>query len=161
MTYIQQNRKPPKMWSITISQWTKGQFGMDTFQSVFVALKRLHNSRLQCWVSKLGHLRHYSRDFILGAGRSPGEGNGNPLQYSCLENSMDRPGSRKQIGTTERRTLSPHIPRTFKKMLLEAIRPLQRRSHGGKSKGVFWWKLSIIWFLKTLLCKTSPWYKYS
>ena len=25
-----------------------------------------------------------------GSGRSPGEGNGNPLQYSCLENSMDR-----------------------------------------------------------------------
>ena len=27
---------------------------------------------------------------ILGLGRSPGEGNGNPLQYSCLENPMDR-----------------------------------------------------------------------
>ena len=27
---------------------------------------------------------------ILGSRRSPGEGNGNPLQYSCLENSMDR-----------------------------------------------------------------------
>ena len=27
---------------------------------------------------------------ILGLGRSPGEGNGNPLQYSCLENYMDR-----------------------------------------------------------------------
>ena len=27
---------------------------------------------------------------ILGPGRSPGEGNGNPLQYSCLENLMDR-----------------------------------------------------------------------
>ena len=26
---------------------------------------------------------------IPGWGRSPGEGNGNPLQYSCLENSMD------------------------------------------------------------------------
>ena len=26
---------------------------------------------------------------ILGSGRSPGEGNGNPLQYSCLENFMD------------------------------------------------------------------------
>ena len=25
-----------------------------------------------------------------GWGRSPGEGNGNPLQYSCLENSVDR-----------------------------------------------------------------------
>ena len=27
---------------------------------------------------------------IPGSGRSPGEGNGNPLQLSCLENSMDR-----------------------------------------------------------------------
>ena len=27
---------------------------------------------------------------ILGLGRSPGKGNGNPLQYSCLENPMDR-----------------------------------------------------------------------
>ena len=27
---------------------------------------------------------------IHGLGRSPGEGNGNPLQYPCLENSMDR-----------------------------------------------------------------------
>ena len=27
---------------------------------------------------------------IPGSGRSPGEGNGNPLQFSCLENSMDR-----------------------------------------------------------------------
>ena len=26
----------------------------------------------------------------IGLGRSPGVGNGNPLQYSCLENSMDR-----------------------------------------------------------------------
>ena len=28
--------------------------------------------------------------WIPGSGRSPGEGNGNPLQYSCLENPMDR-----------------------------------------------------------------------
>ena len=27
---------------------------------------------------------------IPGSGRSPGGGHGNPLQYSCLENSMDR-----------------------------------------------------------------------
>jgi len=27
---------------------------------------------------------------ILGLGRAPGVGNGNPLQYSCLENSMGR-----------------------------------------------------------------------
>ena len=27
---------------------------------------------------------------ILGLGRSPGQGNGNPFQYSCLGNPMDR-----------------------------------------------------------------------
>ena len=27
---------------------------------------------------------------VPGLGRSPGEGNGNSIQYSCLENSMDR-----------------------------------------------------------------------
>ena len=31
-------------------------------------------------------------DSIPGLGRSPGKGNGNPLQYSCLENSKDRGG---------------------------------------------------------------------
>ena len=29
-------------------------------------------------------------DSIPGPGRSPGEGNGDPLQYSCLENPLDR-----------------------------------------------------------------------
>ena len=40
------------------------------------------------------------------SGRSPGEGNDNPLQYSCLENPMGRgawcPGGRKELDTTER-----------------------------------------------------------
>ena len=31
-----------------------------------------------------------NRDLIPGLGRSPGEGHGSPLQYSCLENPMDR-----------------------------------------------------------------------
>ena len=30
------------------------------------------------------------KDLIPGSGRSPGEGNGNPLQDPCLENPMDR-----------------------------------------------------------------------
>ena len=29
-------------------------------------------------------------DSIPGSGSSPGEGNGNPLQYSCLDNPMDK-----------------------------------------------------------------------
>ena len=34
---------------------------------------------------------------VPGSGRSPGEGNGNPLQYSCLENPMDREAWRAQV----------------------------------------------------------------
>ena len=34
--------------------------------------------------------RHKDAGLIPGSGRSSGEGNGNPLQYSCMENSMDR-----------------------------------------------------------------------
>ena len=35
-----------------------------------------------------GDVRHTSS--VPGLGRSPGGGHGNPFQYSCLENSMDR-----------------------------------------------------------------------
>ena len=35
------------------------------------------------------------------SGRSSGKGNGNPFQYSCLENSMDRPWGRKELNTSE------------------------------------------------------------
>ena len=38
---------------------------------------------------------------VPGLIRSPEEGNGNPLQYPCLENSMDRPWGRKELDTTE------------------------------------------------------------
>ena len=50
---------------------------------------------------------------IPGLGRSSGDGNGYPLQYSCLENSMDRGawratvhGVTKESDTTEQQTLS-------------------------------------------------------
>ena len=48
---------------------------------------------------------------IPGWGRPPGEGNGNPLQYSCLGNPMDRSlvgcssWDHKELDTTERLTL--------------------------------------------------------
>ena len=44
----------------------------------------------------------YVRDvgLIPGSGRPPGGGNDNPLQYSCLENSMDRePGGLQSMGS--------------------------------------------------------------
>ena len=50
---------------------------------------------------------------IPGSGRCPGEGNGNPLQYSCLESPMDGgswwaavQGGLKELDTTERLHLS-------------------------------------------------------
>ena len=38
------------------------------------------------------------------SGRFLGDRNGNPLQYSCLENSMDRPWGGKESDTTEQLT---------------------------------------------------------
>ena len=53
---------------------------------------------------------------IPGLGRSPGEGNGNPLQYSCMGNPMDRGawraivhGGRKELDTTKQLTTHTHI----------------------------------------------------
>ena len=34
---------------------------------------------------------------ILGSGRSPGEGNGNPFQYTCLGNPMDRGALKTEV----------------------------------------------------------------
>ena len=48
----------------------------------FFAIYGSDGKESACSVGELGS--------ISGLGRSPGEGNGNPLQYSCLENSMDR-----------------------------------------------------------------------
>ena len=36
-------------------------------------------------------------DLVLGLGRSPGGGHGNPFQYSCLENSRDRGALRATV----------------------------------------------------------------
>ena len=49
----------------------------------------LSGKKLACQCSRHG--------FNPGSGRSPGEGNGNPLQYSCLENPMHRGAWRATI----------------------------------------------------------------
>ena len=52
---------------------------------------------------------------IPGSRRSSGKGNGNPLQYSCLENPMDKAAWRATIhGVAKSQTrLSTHTPLTF------------------------------------------------
>ena len=63
---------------------------------------------------------------IPGSGRSPGEGNSNPLQYSYLENPMDRGAwqvtvhwDRKESGTTQR--LNNNKARLWLKLSLQHI----------------------------------------
>ena len=69
---------------------------------------RAHKGTEKCICKDPEHLRSYIQGFsgdsdskqssrnagdlglIPGSGRSPGEGHGNPLQYSCLENPRDR-----------------------------------------------------------------------
>ena len=51
-------------------------------------------SEVKAYASNTGNLGS-----IPGLGRSPGEGNGNPLQYSCLENPWtEEPGGLQSIG---------------------------------------------------------------
>ena len=53
---------------------------------------------------------------IPGSGRSPGEGNGNPLKYSCLESSMDRGAWLATVqGVTKSWTQLSNYTFTFKK----------------------------------------------
>ena len=66
-----------------------GAWGLHRRTEVFRAVKGLPGSSvvkdLPANAGDTGDM-----DLILGSGRFPGVGNGNTLQYSCLENSMDR-----------------------------------------------------------------------
>ena len=55
---------------------------------------------------------------ILGSGRSPGGGHGNPLPYSCLENPMDRAAMVHRIAKSRTRLkqLSTHSTRVVKNL---------------------------------------------
>ena len=60
---------------------------------------------------------------IPGLGRSPGEGNGNPLQYSCLENPMDREAWRATVHRVARsRTRLSDFTHTAQGNLVEFIK---------------------------------------
>ena len=55
------------------------------------------------------------QDSIPGLGRSPGEGHGNPFQYSCLEDTME-PGGLQSIGSHRVRHYSRDLARTQEHM---------------------------------------------
>ena len=50
---------------------------------------------------------------IPGSRRSPGEGNGNPLQYSCLENPMDREAWQATVYGVQESNMTKHRAHTL------------------------------------------------
>ena len=66
-----------------MEQWTGSKLGKEYIKAVYVILF-LGGSEVKVFASNVG-----DPGSISGLGRSAGEGNGNPLQYSCLENPMD------------------------------------------------------------------------
>ena len=66
---------------------------MDSYFMYYIPL----GSRVAQWAKSAGEPCS-----IPGLGRSPGEGNGNPLQYSCLENPWtEEPGGLQSMGSQE------------------------------------------------------------
>ena len=66
---------------------------------------------------------------IPGSGRSPGGGNGNPHQNSCLENSMDRKAWWAAVhGVTKSQTLKSHCWAYIEKAIIPTIGHIQRKS---------------------------------
>ena len=64
---------------------------------------------------------------IPGLGRSPGEGNGNPLQYACLENPMDGGAWRDTVhGVTKSRTRLSTFTFTYTRLVI-AFLPRSKR----------------------------------
>ena len=62
---------------------------------------------------------------IPGLGRSPGEGNGNPLQYSCLENLY---GQRSPVGYSPRGRKESDMTEQLSTMNLRHLRVTQKNS---------------------------------
>ena len=54
------------------------------------ALSKLYWASLMSQMVKNLPAKEGDMGLIPGSGRSPGEGNGNPLQYSCIENLLGR-----------------------------------------------------------------------
>ena len=63
--------------------------GSETSQFFFLIMRIVGRASLVAQTVKNLPATQETRVIIPGSGRSPGGGHGNPLQYSCLENSMD------------------------------------------------------------------------
>ena len=97
-------------------------FDKETIELYSSVLKRFKNRKKKGGGQGEGDLLEQNlpanavdEDSIPGSGRSPREGNGNPVQYSCLENPMDREAQWARVhgghkGSDMIEQLSTHVP---------------------------------------------------
>ena len=81
----------------------------------------------------------YQMGWIPGLGRFPGGGHGNPLQYSCLENPMDRGGWRSTVhGVAKSQTLKRRNTHNEESQMsahrCTAVTPRKGHCHHSKKK---------------------------
>ena len=97
----------PSLWMVPVHQPQAFRF---SWKKLFPALNLQGLHRTLCFPGSSDGTGSAcnARDLglIPGLGIYPGEGNGNPLHYSCLENSMDSPWGCKESDMTEGLTLS-------------------------------------------------------
>ena len=98
-----------QMWPRVSSVWRPFKVDSCGCKSIFTCwlMRDIHTSLGFSGGSVVKNLPAKAGDtgFIPGLGRSPGDGNGSPLQYSCLGNAMDRGAWRATVpGITKSRT---------------------------------------------------------
>ena len=93
------------------SSWPRNWTGLSCIAGGFFTNWTVREA-LTC--SKVSSCNEGDLGSIPGSGRSPGEGNGNPLQYSCLENPMDRGARWATVhGVTKSRTRLSDFTHSF------------------------------------------------
>ena len=96
----------PNYWSVEFHPRNSNSWTFLNFSILLFFLLYLYLILKDCNAGDLG--------LIPGLGRSPGEGNGNPLQYSCLENPVDRGAWRATVhGVAKSRTRLSDFTFTF------------------------------------------------
>ena len=73
---------------------------------------------------------------VPGSERSPGEGNGNPLQYSCLENSMDRGTWRATVHGITKESDTTKCVGGENRLCVSGLREVRTSNSGMASKGL-------------------------
>ena len=82
------------LWRIHVNVW-QNQYNIVKFKKIIIIIINKNPFIFISWFPGGSDIKASAHDVgdlgsIPGSGRSPGEGNGNPLQYYCLESPMDR-----------------------------------------------------------------------